>query len=68
MSTVVMTMRNIVGSIVKNKAYGGKWLISEAIVDTKRVYIYCSGDYVDEVFKLGLDQIVEEQDDLGEII
>ena len=33
-STVVMTMRQIVGSIVKNQASGGKWLISEAIVDT----------------------------------
>ena len=26
--TVVMTMRHIVGSIVKNQASGGKWLIS----------------------------------------
>ena len=38
--TVVTTMQRIVVSIVKNKAYGGKWLISEAIVDTVRVYIY----------------------------
>ena len=36
---VVTTMRQIVGSIVKNKASGGKWLISEEIVDTVRLYI-----------------------------
>ena len=35
--TVVMTMRHIVVSIVKIQASGGKWLISEAIVDTVRV-------------------------------
>ena len=39
-STVVMTMGQIVGSIVKNQASGWKWLSSEAIVDTVRVYIY----------------------------
>ena len=39
-STDVMTMRKIVSSIVKNQASSGKWLISEAIVDTVRVYIY----------------------------
>ena len=33
-STVVMTMGQIVGSIVKNQASGWKWLSSEAIVDT----------------------------------
>ena len=42
-STVVTAMRHIVGSIVKNQAYGGKWLISEAIVDTVRIYIYFCG-------------------------
>ena len=57
-----MTMRKIVGSIVKNQASGGKWLISEAIVDTVRVYIYCYGDEVDDVLKVELEQMVEEQD------
>ena len=61
-----MTMRKIVGSVVKNKASGGKWLISEAIVDTERVYIYCSGDEVGEFFKVELDQMVEDQDILAE--
>ena len=35
--TVVMTMRQIVLSIVKNQASGGKKLVSEAIADTVRV-------------------------------
>ena len=39
-STVVMTIQRIVGSIVKNQASGWKWLISEEIFDTVRVYIY----------------------------
>ena len=39
-STVVMTMWQIVGSIVKNQSSSGMWLISEEIVDTERVYIY----------------------------
>ena len=56
----------IFGSIVKNQASGGKWLISESIVDTVRFYKYFSGDEVDEVLKLELDQIVEEQDGLEE--
>ena len=51
-STVVMTMRQIVSNIVKNQASGEKWLISEAIVDTVRVYICLSGDEVNEVLKL----------------
>ena len=51
-STVVTNMWQIVGSIVKNQASGGKWLISEAIVDTVRVYIYLSGDDVSGVFKV----------------
>ena len=58
MSTVVMTMRHIVGSIVKNQASGGKWLISEEIVDTVRVYIYFSGYDVDEVLKVELEHMV----------
>ena len=41
-STVVMTMRQIVGGIVKKHASSGEWLISESIVDTVRVYIYIS--------------------------
>ena len=49
------TMRQIVGSIVKNKASGGKWLISEEIVYTVRLYIYCSGDEVDEVLNVELE-------------
>ena len=49
-----MNMWQIVGSIVKNQASGGNYLISEAIVDTVRVYIYCSDDEVDEVLKLEL--------------
>ena len=35
-----MTMWQIVSSIVNNQASGGKWLISESIIDTVRVYIY----------------------------
>ena len=42
------------------------WLISEAIVDTVRVYIYLSGDEVDEVLNLELEQILEEQYGPGE--
>ena len=45
--TVMMTMRRIIGSIVKKQSSGGKWLISEKIVDTMRLYIYCSGGKVD---------------------
>ena len=60
-----MTMRRIVGSIVKNQTSGDKWLVSEAIVDTMRVYKYCSGDELDEVLKLKLDKIVEEQNGSG---
>ena len=55
MGTVVMTMWCIFGSIVKNQDSVGKWLISEAILDTVRVYIYCSGDEVDEVLKAELE-------------
>ena len=47
-----MTMRRIVGSIAKNQASGGKWLISEAIVDTMRVYIHCYTDEVDEFLEV----------------
>ena len=65
-STVVITMQKIVGNISKNQASGGKWLISEAIVDTVRVYIYLSGDEVDEVLKVELDQMVEEKYGPGE--
>ena len=55
-----------VGIIVKNQTSGGKWLIYEAIVDTTRVYIYCSVDEVDEVLKVELDHMVADQDVLGE--
>ena len=47
-----MTMRYIVGIIVKKQASGGKWLISEVIFDTVSVYIYCYSDELDEVLKV----------------
>ena len=62
MSTIVMTMQYIVGSIIKKQASGGKWLVYEAIFDTVRVYIYWSGDEVDEVLRMDLDKMVEDQD------
>ena len=61
-----MNMRHSFGSIVKTQAPGGKWLVSEANVDTVRVYIYFYGDEVYEVLKVKLDQIVEEKDGLEE--
>ena len=67
-SPIVITMRQIDGSIVKNQVYVGKWLIYESIVDTVRVYIYWYGDDMDEGFKVELDQMVEDQDGLGEAI
>ena len=67
-STVVTTMRRIVGSIINNQASGGKWLLSEAILDTVRVYIYCYVGEVNEVMKVELYRMVEEQDGLGEEI
>ena len=33
-STILVTMRQIVGTIVKNQASSGQWKIFEAIVDT----------------------------------
>ena len=39
--------------------------MSDSIVDTVRVYIYFSGDKVDEVLKVELYQMIEEQDGLG---
>ena len=48
--------------LLKTRPLVGKWLISEAIVDIVRVYIYCSYDKVDGVLKVGLYQIVEYQD------
>ena len=53
-----MTMRYIVGGIVKNQASGEKWFISEAIFDTVRDYIYFSGDEMDDFLKVDLDQMV----------
>ena len=61
-----MTMRKIVVGIVKNQASGVKWLISETIDDTVRVYIYFSGYEVDEVMKVELYWMVEEQDGSAE--
>ena len=66
--TVMMTMRRIIGSIVKKQSSGGKWLISEKIVDTMRLYIYCSGDEVDEVFNAEMENMANEQDGLGQAI
>ena len=59
-------MRQIICSIVKKHASVGNWLKSEAIVDTVRVYIYCYGDELDEVLKVELDQMVENQDGLAQ--
>ena len=61
-----MTMRSIVGIIIKYQVSSGKWLISEAILDNVRVYIYWYGDDVDDILKVELDQMVEEKDDLEE--
>ena len=61
-NTVVTTMRQIVRIIIKNHSSGVKWIISEGIVDTVRVCIYCSGDEVDEFLKVDLYQMVEDQD------
>ena len=36
------------------------------MVDTMRVYIYYSGDDMDEVLKVELDKMVEDQDCLAE--
>ena len=65
-STFLMTMRRIVSSIVKNQSTGGKWLISEIIIHTVRVYIYFSSDEVHEVFMVELYHMVEEKDGLVE--
>ena len=59
-------MRRIVGSIIKTQASDVKWIISEAIFDTVRFYIYCSGDEVNEVSKVELYQMVEDRYDLGD--
>ena len=48
------TMRHIFVIIFKNQASGGKWLISEAIGYTVRLYIYLSSDYVDDFLKVEL--------------
>ena len=61
-----MTMQQIVGSIVKNQASGGNWLIYEAIVDTMRVYIYICGDELYEGLNVEFEQMVEEKDGSGE--
>ena len=52
--TVVVNMWQIVGSVVKNQAFGGKCLISEAIVDTGKVNIYFSGDEEYDLLRVGL--------------
>ena len=65
-STVVTNMRRIVGSIIKNQASVGKLLISDVIMDTMRVYVYCFVDEVDEAMNTDLEHMVEEKDGLGE--
>ena len=62
MITVVMTMQQIFGSILKTQTSDEKWLISESIVDTEGVYIFFNGDDMDEVCKVELEQMVKEQD------
>ena len=57
---VVTTMRQIAGSIINNQASGGNWLISEAIVDNMRVYVYCYGYEVDDILNMELEHMVEE--------
>ena len=52
-------MWRIIGSIIKNQASGGKWLILEDIVNTVMVYVYCYGD------KVELEHMVEYQDGSG---
>ena len=42
----------IIGRFINNKAYGVKWLISEAIVDTAVFYVYFYLHEVDEVLKV----------------
>ena len=64
-STGLMTMRQIVGSDVKNQSSGGKWLISQSIVHTVRVYIHFCDNDMDEIFKVQLYQMLEDQDGLG---
>ena len=53
-----MNIRKIVGSIVKNQASGGKWIIPEAIADIGRGHLYFSGDEFDEVLNVDLYQMV----------
>ena len=53
-STVVTTMRRIVGSSIKNQASSGKWIIPGAIVDNVGVYINFSGDGAYGVLKVKL--------------
>ena len=57
---IVTIMKRIVGSIVLNQCSGKEWLSSKYIVDLFRIYIYCSGDDIDDV-KKHLDKMVEER-------
>ena len=58
----MINMRHIVGSIVKDQASVGNWLIYASIVDTLRFYIYCFGEGGDGVFRVELYQMLEYQD------
>ena len=53
-STVVITMRHIVCSIVKIQDSSGKWVIYEENVDNTRVSIYFSVDDMDKALKVDL--------------
>ena len=52
--------------LLKKQASDGKWLRSESIFDTVRVYIYLFSDDVCDFLNLELYQMVEKQDDLAE--
>ena len=57
---IVTSTNFIVNIIILRQCYGKEWLLSEAILDLVRIYIYCSGDDVDEDVSKQLNTIVEE--------
>ena len=65
-STVVITMRHIVCSVVKIQDSSGKWVIYEENVDNMRVSIYFSVDDMDKALNVDLDYMLEDQDFLEE--
>ena len=58
---IVTRMKKIVGRIFLNQFSGKEWLLSEAIVDLVRIYIYWSGDDADDNVSKHLDTMVEER-------